>query len=113
MQGIGPSAPVPGLPGRGRPGAGARPQTATIDDIRAVSDEVLDQLDQLLWASDDQYDTLISNLRASLLVLRESAVDLETSNLAVVRPLMQDAWDDVVTNYQLLTQRLDVVCPTD
>ena len=89
------------------------PQTATIDDVRAVSDDVLDQLDQLLWASDDQYDTVISNLRASLLVLRESAVDLETSDVAVVRPLLQDAWDDVVTNYQVLTQRLDVVCPTD
>ena len=89
------------------------PQTATIDDVRAVSDDVLDQLDQLLWASDDRYDTLISNLRASLLVLRESAVDLEPSQLAVARPLLQDAWDDVVTDYRFLTQRLDVVCPTD
>jgi len=89
------------------------PQTATIDDIRAISDDVLDQLDQLQWASDGSYDELISSLRSSLIVLRESAVDLEPSQLDVTRPLLQDAWDDVVTNYRFLTQRLDVVCPTD
>ena len=89
------------------------PQTATIDDVRAISDDVLDQLDQFQWASDGSYDELISNLRSSLIVLRESAVDLQPSDVAVARPLLQDAWDDVVTNYQLLTQRLDVVCPTD
>jgi hypothetical protein len=89
------------------------PQTATIDDIRAASDDVLDQLDQFQWASDGSYDELISNLRSSLIVLRESAVDLQPSEVAVARPLLQDSWDDVVNNYQLLTQRLDVVCPTD
>lgn len=89
------------------------PQTATIDDIRAISDDVLGELDQLQSASDGLYDSLISNLRASLTMLRQTAVDLGPTDLDVARPLLQDAWDDVVADYQLLTQRLDVVCPTD
>ncbi len=89
------------------------PQTATIDDIRSIADDVLSELDQLRSTSDGQYEVLISNLRASLTVLREAAVDLGPTGIDVARPLLQDAWDDVVADYRLLTQRLDVVCPTD
>jgi hypothetical protein len=89
------------------------PQTATSEDIRAIADDVLANLDQLLAASDGVYDGAISTLRASLTTLREAAVDLDTNDLQVARPLLQDAWDRVVVDYQVLTQRLDVVCPTN
>ena len=89
------------------------PDTATTDDIRAISDDVLAELDQLQSAADGQYDLVISNLRASLTVLREAAVELGPNDFDVVRPLLQDDVDDVVADYRLLTQRLDVVCPTD
>jgi hypothetical protein len=89
------------------------PGTATADDIRSIADDVLGELDQLQSAADGQYDVLISNLRASLTVLREAAVDLGPTGIDVARPLLRDAWDDVVADYRLLTQRLDVVCPPD
>jgi len=89
------------------------PATATVDDVRAIADDVLGELDQLLSASDGVYDSAISNLRASLTAFREAAVRLPSNNPDVARPLLQDAWDRVIVDYQVLTQRLDVACTTN
>jgi hypothetical protein len=89
------------------------PATATSDDVRAVADDVRSELSQLQSASDGVYDSAISNLRASLTVLSETAVDLPLDDLDLARDLIRDAWDDVLVNYAILVQRLDVACETN
>ena len=49
----------------------------------------------------------------SITAFRQAAVDLPTTDLDVARPLLQDAWDDVIVDYQVLVQRLDVACNTN
>lgn len=88
------------------------PATATPEDARAIGDDVLAELAQLQSASDDVYISAISDLRASINAFRQAAVDLPTSDFDVARPLLQDAWDDVIVDYQVLVQRLDVACNT-
>jgi hypothetical protein len=88
------------------------PATATADDVRAIADDVLSELAQLQSASDDVYVSAISDLRASINAFRQAAVDLPTTDFDVARPLLQDAWDDVIVDYQVLVQRLDVACNT-
>ena len=48
----------------------------------------------------------------SITAFRQAAVDLPTTDFDVARPLLQDAWDDVIVDYQVLVQRLDVACNT-
>jgi hypothetical protein len=88
------------------------PATATADDVRAIADDVLAELAQLQSASDDVYVSAISDLRASITAFRQAAVDLPTTDFDVARPLLQDSWDDVIVDYQVLVQRLDVACNT-
>jgi hypothetical protein len=89
------------------------PATATSDDVRTTADDVLSELAQLQSASDDVYVSAISDLRASITAFRQAAVDLPTTDFDVARPLLQDAWDDVIVDYQVLVQRLDVACNTN
>ena len=89
------------------------PATATADDVRAIGDDVLAELGQLQSASDDVYVSAISDLRASITAFRQAAVDLPTTDFDVARPLLQDSWDDVIVDYQVLVQRLDVACATN
>ena len=89
------------------------PATATIDDVRAVADDVRDELSQLQAASDGVYDSAISNLRTSLAVLRQTAVDLPPDDLDLARALIRDALEDVLVHYAVLVQRLDVACETN
>ena len=89
------------------------PATATADDVRAIGDDVLAELAQLQSASDDVYVSAISDLRASITAFRQAAVDLPTTDFDVARPLLQDSWDDVIVDYQVLVQRLDVACGTN
>jgi len=88
------------------------PATATANDVRAIADDVLSELAQLQSASDDVYVSAISDLRASINAFRQAAVDLPTTDFDVARPLLKDAWDDVIVDYQVLVQRLDVACNT-
>jgi hypothetical protein len=89
------------------------PTTATAEDVTALVDDVLAELEQLQAASDGAYGAVISQLRWSLTEFREAAFALSTTELETARPLLEERWQDVVTDYQVLTQRLDVVCPTD
>lgn len=90
------------------------PDTATGEEVSAVADDVLAELDQLLAASDGVYDSTISTLRASLTEFREAAFALGTAEVDdAARLLLEDRWDRVVVDYQVLTQRLDVACSTD
>ena len=89
------------------------PATATGEDVVRVVDGVLAELDQLLAASDGVYDAAISDLRASLTELRQAAFALSTTDTETARPLLEDNRENVVVDYQLLTQRLDVACTTD
>jgi hypothetical protein len=86
--------------------------TATAEDLAAVSDDVLAALDQLQAASDGLYDVVISDFRADLMAMRETVAGLDDAGLAVARPLLEEAASDTVVSYQLLQQRLDVVCGT-
>lgn len=89
------------------------PTTATGDDVTALVDDVLAELEQLQAASDGAYGAAISQLRTSLTEFREAAFALSTTDIDTARPLLEERWGDVVTDYQVLTQRLDVVCPAD
>lgn len=89
------------------------PETATGEDVIAIVDDVLGELDQLLAASDGVYDAVISDLRASLTEFRQAAFALGTTDIDAARPLLEDSWDAVAVDHQALTQRLDVACTTD
>ncbi len=86
------------------------PATASAGDVRTIANEVLAELAQLQSASDDVYVSAISDLRASITAFRQAAGDLPTTDLDVARQLLQDSWDDVIVDYQVLVQRLDVAC---
>ncbi len=86
------------------------PATATADDVRTIANDVVSELGQLQAASDDVYVSAISDLRASITAFRQAAGDLPTTDLDVARQLLQDFWDDVIVDYQVLVQRLDVAC---
>jgi hypothetical protein len=88
------------------------PATATTDDVRDIADETLASLDQLLAASDGLYDFAISTFRLAVTELRQAAVALPGTTLDVARPLMAESRADAITAYELLQQRLDVVCTT-
>jgi hypothetical protein len=90
------------------------PDTATSEDVVAAADDVLAELDQLLAASDGVYDGSISALRASLTEFRGAAFALGTAEAdEAARLLLEDRWERVTVDYQVLTQRLDVACSTD
>jgi len=89
------------------------PATASAGDVRTIANDVLAELAQLQAASDDVYVSAISDLRASITAFRQAAGDLPTTDLDVARQLLQDSWDDVIVDYQVLVQRLDVACNTN
>jgi HAMP domain-containing protein len=92
---------------------GMDPETATAADLLAVVEDVTVQLDQFQAASDGLYDQAVSNLNLALTDLRQVTFDLGDESIEVARPLIQESWDNTVTAYSLLRQRLDVVCGTD
>ena len=89
------------------------PATATAADVLTLVEDFMVQLDQFQAASEGLYDQAVSNLNFSLSELRQVAFDLGEEPLEVARPLMEGSWEDTVTAYDLLKQRLDVVCGTD
>lgn len=89
------------------------PATATAADVLAIVEDFMVQLDQFQATSEGLYDQAVSNLNFSLTELRQVAFDLGDEPLEVARPLMEDSWESTVTAYDILKQRLDVVCGTD
>jgi hypothetical protein len=89
------------------------PETATATDMYDIVGEVMAQLDQLRAASDGEYDQAISTLNLALTELRQVTFDIGDESLEVARPLMEESWEQAVTSYNALEQRLDVVCGTD
>lgn len=88
------------------------PATATAEDLTAIADETLDQLDQLQAASDGLYDYAISVFRANLTALRETSDQLGDAALTTARPLIAEDATDAITSYRQLQARLDVACGT-
>ena len=89
------------------------PATATAADMLEIVEDVMVQVDQFQAASEGLYDQAVSNLNLALTELRQVTFDLGAEGLEVARPLMEESWDDSVTAYDQLKQRLDVVCGTD
>ena len=89
------------------------PATATAADVVETVDEVIVQLEQFQEATEGLYDQAVSNLTFALTELRQVAFDLGDEGLEVARPLMQESLDTSVTAYNVLQERLDVVCGTD
>jgi hypothetical protein len=86
------------------------PATATTTDLLELLDEALVELDQLQATTEGLYDQTISTIRTNLLEFRQVTFDLGEETLETVRPLYAESRDRTVTAYQLLEQRLDVVC---
>jgi HAMP domain-containing protein len=89
------------------------PATATAEDVLVIVEDVMVQLDQFQAASEGLYDQAVSNLNFALEDLRLVTFDVGDESLDVARPLMEESWTNTVTAYDLLKQRLDVVCGTD
>ena len=89
------------------------PATATAADMLAIVEDVSVQLDQFQATTEGLYDQAVSNLNLALADLRQVTFDNGDASLEVARPLMEESWTNTVTAYQLLAQRLDVVCGTD
>lgn len=89
------------------------PATSTAADMLAIVEDVMVQLDQFQAASEGLYDQAVSNLNLALSELRQVTFDIGEESLEVARPLMEESWDNSVTAYDALKQRLDVVCGTD
>ena len=89
------------------------PETATAADMLEIVEEVLVQLDQFQAASEGIYDQAVSNLNFALTELRQVTFDIGDEGLVVARPLIEESWTNTVAAYDLLKQRLDVVCGTD
>lgn len=89
------------------------PATATAADMLAIVEDVMVELDQFQAASEGLYDQAVSGLRLALTEFRQVTFDIGEESLEVARPLMEESWDNTVTAYQGLKQRLDVVCDTD
>jgi ABC-type transporter Mla subunit MlaD len=86
------------------------PATATTTDLLELLDDALVELDQLQATTEGLYDQTISSIRTNLLEFRQVTFDLGEETLEVLRPLYAESRDRTVTAYQLLEQRLDVVC---
>lgn len=86
------------------------PTSATSEDVVTIADDVLAELDQLQAASDGVYDAAISDLQASLTEFRQAAFALGTTDAESAQALLAEYRADVVVDYQVLTQRLDVAC---
>jgi ABC-type transporter Mla subunit MlaD len=86
------------------------PATATTTDLLELLDAALVELDQLQATTEGLYDQTISSIRTNLLEFRQVTFDLGEETLEVLRPLYAESRDRTVTAYQLLEQRLDVVC---
>ena len=86
------------------------PATATTTELLELLDEALVELDQLQATAEGLYDQTISTIRTNLLEFRQVTFDLGEETLEVVRPLYAESRDRTDTAYQLLEQRLDVVC---
>jgi hypothetical protein len=86
------------------------PATATTTELLELLDEALVELDQLQATTEGLYDQTISTIRTNLLEFRQVTFDLGEETLEVVRPLYAESRDRTDTAYQLLEQRLDVVC---
>jgi hypothetical protein len=89
------------------------PATATTTELLELLDEALVELDQLQATSEGLYDQTISTIRTNLLEFRQVTFDLGEETLEVVRPLYAESRDRTATAYELLEQRLDVVCNVD
>jgi ABC-type transporter Mla subunit MlaD len=86
------------------------PATATTTDLLELLDDALMELDQLQATTEGLYDQTISSIRTNLLEFRQVTFDLGEETLEVLRPFYAESRDRTVTAYQLLEQRLDVVC---
>jgi hypothetical protein len=86
------------------------PATATTTELLELLDEALVELDQLQATAEGLYDQTISTIRTNLLEFRQVTFDLGEETLEVVRPLYVESRDRTETAYELLEQRLDVVC---
>jgi hypothetical protein len=86
------------------------PATATTTDLLELLDGALVELDQLQATTEGLYDQTISSIRTNLLEFRQVTFDLGEETLEVLRPFYAESRDRTVTAYQLLEQRLDVVC---
>ncbi|HEX6286928.1 MAG TPA: hypothetical protein VFZ80_05540 [Acidimicrobiia bacterium] len=89
------------------------PETATVADAAAIVEDVMVQLDQFQAASEGIYDQAVSNLNLALTELRQATFDIGDESLEVARPLLEESWQNTLTAYSILEQRLDVVCGTD
>ncbi|HET9204032.1 MAG TPA: hypothetical protein VFP67_12940 [Acidimicrobiia bacterium] len=89
---------------------GLDPTTASTTDMLALLDEALVELDQLQASAEGLYDQAISTVRTNLLEFRQVTFDLGDEALEVTLPLVEDSIVSTSTAYQLLEQRLDVVC---
>jgi hypothetical protein len=89
------------------------PATATTTELLELLEDALVELDQLQATTEGLYDQTISTIRTNLLEFRQVTFDLGEETLEVVRPLYTDSRDRTDTAYQLLEQRLDVVCNVD
>jgi len=86
------------------------PETATADDVEEVVDRALGELEQFSRAAEGLYDGAVSTLRAELVNLRQASHDAGSLTLEVARPLLEETWADTQTAYQVLAQRLNIVC---
>src|SRR6188768_1234033 len=77
-------------------------QDTSAQDVRDLVDEVLADLDQLRATADTQYAVLVSRLRTALVELRQAAVDLDETDLAVAVPLLVDSVTTTADEYRRL-----------
>lgn len=86
------------------------PATATGEDVTELVEQARGELDQVWSTAEGLYEKAISDFRASLVGLREAASDAGGTSLEVARPLIEDAWAETQTAYQVLADRINLSC---
>lgn len=86
------------------------PATATADQVRDLVDQLVLDVQQLRAAADSTIETAASNAQSAFEDLRRSLSDLSADNLDIARPLIEDAYEDAVTAYNTLEQKLETGC---
>lgn len=86
------------------------PLTAQAAELRAASQEVSAQLDELQAVSEGLLDTALSTLRAEVAAVKESAVAAGTEALDAARPQLQDAFANLAKAWAVMQRVADTQC---
>lgn len=90
--------------------ADLEPETADVADVRAAVDEIRLHAQQLSAAADGSVRQSASDLQTALGDLRSSLVAIDDEGTEAARPLIEEAWQAVLTTHAELEELLDVDC---